>query len=57
LRCPGLSRLRDLEPSEPVLRYEHESPGDLVHIDTKKLGRIESLGHRVTGDRRSSPHS
>lgn len=55
LRRAGLSRLRDLEPSEPVLRYEHESPGDLVHIDTKKLGRIERLGHRITGDRRSSP--
>jgi transposase InsO family protein len=46
----GLSRLKDLEPSEPVVRYEHERPGDLVHIDTKKLGRIEALGHRITGD-------
>src|SRR4051812_9486912 len=55
LRRAGLSRLRDLEPSEPVVRYEHENPGDLVHIDTKKLGRIESVGHRITGDRRSSP--
>jgi transposase InsO family protein len=50
----GLSRLRDLEPSEPVLRYEHEHPGDLVHIDTKKLGRIERMGHRITGNRRDS---
>ena len=50
----GLSRLRDLEPSEPVVRYEHEKPGDLVHIDTKKLGRIEQLGHRITGNRRDS---
>jgi transposase InsO family protein len=50
----GLSRLRDLEPSEPVVRYEHEHPGDLVHIDTKKLGRIERLGHRITGDRRDT---
>ena len=50
----GLSRLRDLEPSEPVVRYEHESPGDLVHIDTKKLGRIEQLGHRITGNRRDA---
>jgi len=48
----GLSRLRDLEPSEPVVRYEHERPGDLIHIDTKKFGRIERMGHRVTGDRR-----
>ena len=50
----GLSRLRDLEPSEPVLRYEHEHPGDLLHIDTKKLGRIERPSHRVTGNRRDS---
>jgi transposase InsO family protein len=50
----GLSRLRDLEPSEPVVRYEHEHPGDLIHIDTKKLGRIERMSHRVTGDRRDS---
>ena len=48
----GLSRLRDLEPSEPVVRYEHRHPGDLVHIDTKKLGRIERMSHRITGDRR-----
>lgn len=48
----GLARLSDLEPTEPVQRYEHERPGDLIHIDTKKLGRIEKTGHRVTGDRR-----
>src|SRR3989442_363958 len=50
----GLSRLRDLEPSEPVVRYEHEHPGDLIHIDTKKLGRIERMSHRVTGNRRDT---
>jgi hypothetical protein len=54
LRRAGLSKLRDLEPSEPVVRYEHEHPGDLVHIDTKKLGRIARMGHRVTGDRRDT---
>jgi transposase InsO family protein len=48
----GLARLSDLEPAEPVQRYEHERPGDLIHIDTKKLGRIEKTGHRATGDRR-----
>ena len=48
----GLSRLSDLEPSAPVVRYEHAAPGDLIHIDTKKLGRIERMGHRITGDRR-----
>ncbi len=50
----GLSKLRDLEPCKPVVRYEHAHPGDLVHIDTKKLGRIERMGHRITGDRRDS---
>ena len=34
-----------------MLRYEHAHPGDLIHIDTKKLGRIERMNHRVTGDR------
>ncbi len=52
LRRAQLSRWSDLTPSEPVVRYEHEHPGDLIHIDTKKLGRIERLSHRVTGDRR-----
>jgi transposase InsO family protein len=50
----GLSRLKDLEPSEPVVRYEHAHPGDMVHIDIKKLGRIERMSHRITGDRRDS---
>jgi transposase InsO family protein len=45
----GLSRLKDLEPSEPVVRYGHAHPGDLIHIDTKKLGRIERMGKRVPG--------
>lgn len=54
LRRAGLSRLSDLEPSEPIVRYEHEHPGDLIHIDTKKLGRIERMGHRITGNRRDS---
>jgi transposase InsO family protein len=49
LRRAGLSKLRDLEPSEPVVRYEHEHPGDLLHIDTKKLGRIERMGKRIPG--------
>ncbi len=50
----GLSKLRDLEPVEPVVRYEHAAPGELLHIDTKKLGRIVRPSHRVTGDRRDS---
>ena len=48
----GLSHLKDLEPIPAVLRYEHEAAGDLLHIDTKRLGRIVRPGHRVTGDRR-----
>jgi hypothetical protein len=50
----GLSKLSDLEPREPIQRYEHKEPGDLLHIDTKKLGRSERMGHRVTGDRRDT---
>lgn len=47
----GLSRLKSLEPVEPVLRYERAAPGELLHIDTKRLGRIHGVGHRITGDR------
>ena len=50
----GISKLADLQPSEPVVRYEHAHPGDLLHIDTKKLGRIERLGHRITGNPRDT---
>jgi len=50
----GLSKLRDLAPVEPVQRYEHAAPGELLHIDIKKLGRIERPGHRVTGNQRDS---
>jgi transposase len=48
----GLSRFKDLEPPEPVVRYERERPGDLIHLDIKKLGRIVKPGHRVTDNRR-----
>jgi transposase len=54
LRRAGLSKLSDLLPAEPVKRYEHEAPGDMVHIDTKKLGRITRPSHRVTGNHRDS---
>ena len=50
----GMSKLSDFEPREPVQRYEHAAPGELLHIDTKKLGRIERPSHRVTGNRRDS---
>ena len=47
----GLNKLKALEPAEPVRRYERENPGDLIHIDIKKLGRFDRAGHRITGDR------
>jgi transposase InsO family protein len=46
LRRLGLGRLPPLEPRPPIVRYERERPGELIHIDIKKLGRIEGIGHR-----------
>lgn len=51
LKRAGLSRMKDLDPAEPVVRYERAHPGDMIHIDIKKLGRFEQVGHRITGDR------
>ena len=51
LRAARLSRARDLDPPAPVVRYERAAPGEMIHIDIKKLGRFEKPGHRVTGDR------
>jgi transposase InsO family protein len=48
----GLSRLSALDPVELPRRYERDTPGELLHIDIKKLGRIGRVGHRITGDRR-----
>jgi transposase InsO family protein len=48
----GLGRLCRLEPPEPANRYERRHPGELRHIDVKKLARIEGAGHRVTGSRK-----
>lgn len=47
----GLSRLEALQQPVPVIRYERAAPGELLHIDTKRLGRIQGIGHRITGDR------
>ena len=52
LRRRGLSARPALEPRPPLIRYERERPGELIHIDPKKLGRIDGIGHRITGDRR-----
>ena len=51
LRRLGLGRLRSLEPKPTVVRYEKKRPGELLHLDTKKLGRIQGIGHRIHGDR------
>src|SRR4051812_11687872 len=51
LRGLGLTRIQALEPAPPVRRYEREHPGELIHIDIKKLGRFDCVGHRITGDR------
>ena len=56
LRRQGLARLGALDPPPPVRRYEHPQPGDLLHLDIKKLGRFRRAGHCVTQDRsRTSP--
>ena len=49
LKRLGLNRLSALEPAEPVRRYEREHPGELIHIDIKKLGKFDRIGHRITG--------
>lgn len=46
----GLNRWRDLNPADPVTRYERDVPGELIHLDIKKLGRFARTGHRITGD-------
>lgn len=51
VRAAGLSRLRELGPIPIVQRYERSRPGEMLHIDIKKLGRIERIGHRITGER------
>jgi transposase InsO family protein len=51
LRRLGLGRLTALEPKAPVIRYERSLPGEMIHLDIKKLGRFTQPGHRTTGDR------
>lgn len=52
LKRAGLGRLRALAAPEPVRRYVYDHPGELLHLDVKKLGHITEIGHRITGDRR-----
>ena len=55
LKRRGLERLSRLTPKPAVVRYERQRPGELLHLDTKKLGRFRQVGHRITGDRRRPP--
>lgn len=50
-RTEGLSRLQSLEPRPAPIRYEHKAPGDMLHLDTKRLGRFDQPGHRITRKR------
>jgi transposase InsO family protein len=52
LRRLGLGKLSNLDPKPTVIRYERSRPGEMIHLDIKKLGRFDVEGHRVTGDRR-----
>ena len=57
LKRLGLNRLSALEPAVPVRRYEREKPGEMIHLDIKKLGRFKRIGHRITGDRKGQSNS
>ena len=50
----GLNRLTKLEPQRPAIRYEKRRPGQLLHVDVKKLVKIARVGHRIHGDRRTT---
>ena len=57
LRRLGLNKLSALEPVAPVIRYERKTPGEMIHLDIKKLGRFNRVGHRITGDRTAQSNS
>jgi transposase InsO family protein len=57
LKRRGLSLLSSLEPQEPRPRYERKTPGEIIHIDIKKLGRFNAVGHRITGNRRGQSNA
>ena len=57
LKRLGLNKLSALEPAEPVRRYQRQHPGEMIHLDIKKLGRFERIGHRITGDRTGQSNS
>lgn len=47
----GLGRMKQLAPPEPIRRYQKDHPGELLHLDIKKLGKIGCVGHRITGSK------
>ena len=53
-KAAGMNRLSKLDPAPVYRRYEKAEPGELLHLDVKKLGRIVKVGHRITGDRRGA---
>ena len=57
LKRLGLSKLSALEPAQPPRRYQREQPGEMIHIDIKKLGKFNQIGHRITGDRTGQSNS
>ena len=57
LKRLGLNKLSALEPAAPARRYERQRPGELIHIDIKKLGKFNRVGHRITGDRTGQSNS
>ena len=57
LKRRGLNKLSALEPAEPPRRYQRERPGEMIHIDIKKLGKFDQVGHRITGDRKGQSNS
>jgi transposase InsO family protein len=57
LKRLGLNKLSALDPAEPPRRYQRELPGEMIHIDIKKLGKFDQIGHRITGDRTGQSNS
>ncbi|MEA2572471.1 MAG: hypothetical protein QOI24_4472 [Acidobacteriota bacterium] len=55
LAVAGLSRLAALDPPVPIIRYERDRPGELLHLDIKRFGKIDGVGHRITGVRTNRP--
>lgn len=57
LKRAGLSRMKDITPAEPVVRYEYAEPSGLIPLNIKRLGRFHRVGHRITGDRTGQSNS